>query len=307
MKKMRFLVIGALSLFVIFWYLITDPNGGNETLARLQWLAWIMVVSGPVYLLRRAFFDNARSCEAYKKAMESSVGAGLVFLGLCILTGLIFISFAGRANATELPKNAIKYIDILKEEQNKYWRDIPIRSTLAAQVEQETCYSLKSKKCWNPNSELKTSREYGFGLGQITITPSFNNFNEARKLDITLRNWEFSNRYDPRMQLRSMVLMDRNLYIKLIGMVNDKTESLAMSFSAYNGGLSGVLQDRRLCSSIKGCDPSKWFNHVELHSLKSKNKKHGYGLSFYEINRDYVRNVMYLRRYKYKSIMGDLI
>ena len=64
----------------------------------------------------------------------------------------------------------------LATEQRTHWPDVPIRSALAAQVEQETCPSLKSAKCWNPRAELKTSREYGFGLGQLTVTQKFDNF-----------------------------------------------------------------------------------------------------------------------------------
>jgi hypothetical protein len=176
---------------------------------------------------------------------------------------------------------------------------MPIPSTLAAQVEQETCPSLKSRQCWNPYAELKTAREYGFGLGQLTVTPKFNNFNEARKLDISLRDWQFVDRYDPARQLRAMVLMDRGGYDRL-PFIPDPHERLAMAFSAYNGGMSGVLTDRRFCANVPGCDPGRWFGHVERTSHKVRVKTAGYGKSFFEINREYVRNVMIVRRPRYE-------
>lgn len=302
----RLWVMWAASAAVVTWYWMTDPNGGAETLARVQWLAWIVVVAGPVYLLRRAFHSEARSGEAYRRALESPTGAGLVFLGLALLTGMLFMAFAGRAAAADLPPGAVKYLPTLATEQRTHWPDVPIRSALAAQVEQETCPSLKSAKCWNPRAELKTSREYGFGLGQLTVTPKFDNFKEARKLDASLRDWQFAERYDPVRQLRTMVLMDRAGYRRLAALVPDERERLAMAFSAYNGGLGGVLQDRRLCASIAGCDPGRWFDHVELHSLKARTKTAGYGQSFYDINRGYVRAVMNERRQRYAGFFGEV-
>jgi hypothetical protein len=57
-----------------------------------------MVVSaGPVYLLRRAFFDKARSRDAYAEGMRGNIGAGLIFLGLALLTGMLFLAFAARS------------------------------------------------------------------------------------------------------------------------------------------------------------------------------------------------------------------
>ena len=301
----RFWTLLASALAVIGWYFVTDPNGGAETLSRLQWLAWIVVAAGPSYLLRRALMDGARSREAYNVAMQTPVGAGLVFLGLCILTGTLFMATAGQARASEqLPEGAVKYLPVLSAEQAAHWADVPIRSALAAQVEQETCPSLKSVNCWNPRAELKTSREYGFGLGQLTVTPKFDNFKEARKLDASLRDWQFADRYDPARQLRAMVLMDRAGYRRLAAMVPDERDRMAMAISAYNGGLGGVLQDRRLCAAIAGCDPGRWFGHVERTSLKAKTAAKGYGKSFFEINREYVRNIMTVRAARYRSVMG---
>jgi len=304
-KNYRLWIMWVVALLVVSWYWLTDPNGGAETVSRLQWLAWIMVVAGPVYLLRRAFHSEARSGDAYRKALESPTGAGLVFLGLALLTGLIFLAFAGRAAAADLPAGAAQYLPVLSSEQMTHWPDVPLRSSLAAQIEQETCPSLKSSKCWNPRTELKTDREYGFGLGQLTVTPRFDNFKEARKLDASLRDWRFEDRYDPVKQIRTMVLMDRAAYTRLASLVQNERERLAMAISAYNGGLGGVLQDRRLCASQPGCDPGKWFGHVEKTSLKARSKVAGYGQSFFDINRGYVRAVMVDRRPRYAPYFGE--
>ena len=306
MRNHRLWVMWAAAAAVVAWYWMTDPDGGAETLSRIQWLLWVIVAAGPVYLLRRAFHPEARSGEAYRRAIESPTGAGLVFLGLALLTGMLFLSLAGRAAAADLPPGAVTYLPVLSLEQNTHWPGVPLRSALAAQVEQETCPSLKSPKCWNPRAELKTAREYGFGLGQLTVTPRFDNFKEARKLDASLRDWQFADRYDPSRQLRTMVLMDRAAYRRLAALVPGERERLAMAFSAYNGGLGGVLQDRRLCASIAGCDPGRWFDHVERHSLKARTKTAGYGQSFYDINRGYVRAVMFERRRRYAAFFGEV-
>jgi len=203
-----------------------------------------------------------------------------------------------------LPPNAVIYLPVLQAEIRTHWPQAPLPSTLAAQVEQETCYHLKHKKCWNPRAELKTEREYGFGLGQLTVTKRFDNFAEAKKLHSTLASWQWEERYDPARQLRTMVLMDKAAWLRL-SFVDDEIERLAMTFSAYNGGLGGVLQDRKLCASVAGCNPNLWFGHVADYSFKKKTKTSGYGQSFYDINREYVVNVLTTRRAKYAAYFGD--
>ena len=199
---------------------------------------------------------------------------------------------------TTIPERAHFYAPILKKEITQTWPDIPLPAALAGQVEQETCPSLTHKKCWNPRAELKTSREYGFGLGQIAVTSWFNNFEEVKKLDAKLKSWRWEDRYDPARQLRALVVMDKKAYFKL-SFATDHYERMAFMFSAYNGGLGGVMQDRRLALS-KGADPNKWFGNVEIYSFKSKTKLQGYGKSFFEINRGYVKAVLTMRMQKYQ-------
>lgn len=299
-RKYRVWVLWVAALAVLAWYFFTDPDGGAETIARLQWVAWLLVVSGPVYLLRRALMDGARSLEAFKVAIRHPIGAGLVFLGLCLLTGLLFLAFAGQARAGECPDKALPHLPALQSEIQGHWPDAPGRAVFAGQVEQETCPSLTSQKCWNPRTELKTSREYGFGLGQLTVTAKFDNFAEARKLHPTLRNWQWQDRYDAARQLRTMLLMDRGNYRRL-PFVENAQERLAMALAGYNGGMGGLLSDRRVCASVPGCNPDLWFGHVELHSLKAKRAARGYGKSFFEINREYPRNIMGFRRQHYAA------
>jgi hypothetical protein len=215
---------------------------------------------------------------------------------------LLLMATAMPSMAGTVPERASLYIPTLKSQISQAWPSVPIPASLAGQIEQETCPSLTHKKCWNPRTELKTDREHGFGLGQITITAKFNNFEEVKKIDAKLKSWKWEDRYNPAYQLRAVVLMDRVTFVKLSFAASDY-ERMAFMFSAYNGGLGGVMQDRRLALS-KGADPNKWFGHVEVYSFKSKTKAQGYGQSFFEVNRGYVRNVLKVRMQKYQPFFN---
>lgn len=219
------------------------------------------------------------------------------YLFLLFLLIIVALPLTTMADGT-IPERASLYIPVLKNQISQVWPLIPSPVSLAGQIEQETCPSLSHKKCWNPRAELTTDREYGFGVGQITVTSRFNNFDEIKKLDAKLKSWKWEDRYNPDRQLRALVVMNRSAFAKL-PFASDDHERMAFMLSAYNGGLGGVMQDRRLAAS-KGADPNKWFGNVELYSFKSKTKARGYGQSFFEVNRGYVRNILTVRMQKYQ-------
>lgn len=210
---------------------------------------------------------------------------------------------AAAALAQSPPAAALPYLPVLSEELDHQWPDAPQRSAFGAQVEQETCLSLKHRSCWNPRTELKTDREYGFGLGQLTITAKFNSWAEVRDMEASLRAWKWQDRFDPRLQLRALVIKDRFNFDRLSGA--SPADRLAFALAAYNGGLGGVLSDIKLCKATLGCNPGRWFGHVERTSHKSRTKWQGYGESAYDINRGYVRAVLVTRRLRYVDALGE--
>ena len=233
------------------------------------------------------------------------------------VSALVVTVFAVSVQAADLPANAKTYIPVLNSVLATSWPEILTPWYIGGQIEQETCPSLASKKCWSPHAELKTYREYGFGLGQLTLTYNkdgserFNTFKDVQALDKSLKGWKFSDRFDPDKQIRALVAMNRANWYKVTG-VDDPVEHAAMMFVSYNAGPGRVLSDRRLCraESTKAhpCDDSKWFGNVENHSyLKATKKAKGYSKTFFETSREYPRNIINMRSPKYKGLVGPSV
>lgn len=242
----------------------------------------------------------------YRKPTRRFTGA----LAICTV-GMLLALLCGIAHqlaaATELPKNAYTYLPLLIKTQAEVWPDAPgPAGWTAAQVHKESCITVKHPRCWNPRAELKTDREYGFGFGQITTsyrkdgTERFNVFKELKALDPVLRAWQWEDRFNPEMQLRALLVKNMIGYQSITGAAN-RVDHLAFSLAGYNGGLAGVLSDRRLCQATPGCDPNRWFGHVEKYSNKSKTAWKGYGQSAFQINRAYPRAIIFELRPLYQS------
>ena len=173
-------------------------------------------------------------------------------------------------------------------------------------MEHESCISLTHTKCWNPKSRLKSAREEGAGLGQITKAYTstgkirFDALEEIRNKHVELRELSWYNVYSrPDLQLRAVVLKMRDNYQYYIR-YTDIENALAFADAAYNGGIGGLDNERRACKISQNCNPAFWFNNVENFCLKSKAALYGQR-SACQINRYHVKDVLIVRAPKYRQ------
>jgi hypothetical protein len=203
-----------------------------------------------------------------------------------------------------IPAPALQYFPRIKAESIDTLAGAIHPAILASQIHQETCAS--KSKCWNPHAELKTKLEHGIGLGQFTITKRFNKFKELQQMDPFLASWDWvRDPYNPRYQLRGLAVADRACFRFARDAAGQ--EKTAMALACYNGGGGGVSGDRHACRAKPGCDPNRWWNNVETTSAKSRVAKPGYGKSFFDINREYVRNILRLRLAMYQAYNWDAL
>lgn len=291
--------------------LVTDPLPA--------WLAPVLFGAGLTTLgvavgdlVLRILQPRVDASDAARQAINfKSVPAAIVYAARVALAIAVMFLMATAARAAQPPEAALPYLPILKAEQDAHWPGMPLPPALGAQIEQETCITLRHRMCWNPRAELRTSREQGVGFGQFTRafradgSTRFDALTEIRQQHReALAGMSWANPYDPVLQLRALVLKDRGIY-ELARFAEDGRERLAFMLAAYNGGWGGVLSDRQQCKATTGCDPSRWFGHVEHTSLKAKTAVHGYGKSFFEINREYPRNILGVRLVRYQLLAGD--
>lgn len=231
------------------------------------------------------------------------------FFIICIFS--INICFAQNVK-TFIPTNANIYLPTVKSEQLLNWKDHPIPAQLPALIEHESCISLTHSRCWSPTSKLKTQREEGAGLGQITRAYTangklrFDALEEIKNKHKSLNEFTWENVYSrPDLQVRAVVLKSKDNYNSL-SMITSSTERLKFSDAAYNGGLGGVQNERRACQLKTGCNPQLWKDNVSNTCLKSKSPLYG-ARSACDINRFHVVDVTETRTPKYEPFMVDKV
>ena len=300
-----FLIGGAL-LAAVFSFLTDPDRGGLSTLlgglALVQGI-WAVAIT---HWARKALMDyrEADMRSLFAKAGEAPTGAGLALIALAIMFVGLLLVFAPRAHADTLPKGFATYSELLLGAQRHYWPDHPDPAALAALVEQESCATKTS--CWNPGARLRTAREEGAGMGQITRafrTDGSTRFDALADLTATyedeLSGLTWGNVYQrPDLQLRALVLMSRDAARPF----RASAGYLQFGDAGYNGGVAGVQKERRACGLRPGCDPGQWFGHVEKVCLKSRQPLYG-NRSACDINREHVHNVFLVRRAKYVGVI----
>lgn len=303
-----FLIGGAILAAAASLYTDPDAHGLSTLLGGLAIVQGVWAVAA-AHWGRKALADYAEADQRtlFAIAKQSPIGAGLALIALAITFVGLLLVFAPRAHADTLPAGFHTYGATLKAEQRQFWPDHPDPAALAALVEQESCVSLKSARCWNPAARLKSAREEGAGMGQIT---------RAYRADGSLRFDALAGLRDqygaelaglswgsvyqrPDLQLRALVLMSRDSARPF----RSAAGWLQFGDAGYNGGVAGVQKERRACTLSRGCDPGQWFGHVERHCLKSRQPLYG-GRSACDINREHVANVFHVRRAKYVDAMA---
>lgn len=166
---------------------------------------------------------------------------------------------------------------------------------IAAQVDHETGCGWKPKSCWNPRAELKTARERGVGLAQITRV--YGRFDALAELKakhpdaLAGVDWSSQRLYDPQVQLTILALKQADTFARVRHMTTDKAELLAFQIVGHNRGVNGLLNDQALCRAKPGCNPGKWWGNVETTCAASKQPIYG-GRSACDISREYPRDII---------------
>lgn len=213
--------------------------------------------------------------------------------------------------ATYIHPRATVLLPLVAQEAVAHAPEISQRHYFAGLIEHESCISLKHSRCWSPTSELKTHREQGLGLAQLTRawgktgSLRFDTLADLRRQypnQLGQLHWDtLKNR--PDLQIRAMVILTRQNYRQL-STVSDKTERLKMADSAYNGGLQNIHRSRSVCGLAKNCNPQIWFNHTERYNQKSSKILYDVR-SARSINNHHVRDVFENRMPKFKPYFSE--
>ena len=227
-----------------------------------------------------------------------------------LFISMILSSFSWGVDVkTYIPPRALPLLETVKSESNRLMPNMSYPYYFGALIEHESCISLTHSRCWSPTSQLKSQREFGLGLSQLTIAYNpdgsvrFDTLTDlAKRHRQELRELSWNTIRDrPDLQIRSMILLSRGNYNALYT-IQDPLERLAMTDVAYNGGLGGLQKERRVCGLSANCDPGKWFNNVERYCLKSKKPLYA-GRSACDISRHHPKDTILVRMPKYKKQM----
>lgn len=211
---------------------------------------------------------------------------------------LLGIVLSGFLLGDQIPKNAHQHLNTVYEEQRNIHPEILFKSYVPSLIEHESCISLKHSRCWSPRSELKTKREHGVGLGQITKAydkrgkvrfDTLKGLVRRHPKELGELNWD-NVKDRPDLQIRAILIMLKNIDDKL-PMSIDTWNRLLMTDAAYNGGYGGLKRERKQCGLRKNCDPNIWFKNVENNCRKSRKAIYG-KRSACDINRHHVKDVI---------------
>lgn len=209
---------------------------------------------------------------------------------------------------TYVPDNCKGLVQIVSKESQSFMPDFKAVWYYGALIEHESCISLKHSKCCSPKSQLKTKREWGAGVSQITVAynpdgtvrmDALGDLKNRYKAELKDLNW--GNILErPDLQVRAMVLLTKGNYNQFLP-VKSEIDRIRMADSAYNGGVKAVKDARMVCGLSKDCDPQIWLGNTERYIKKSTKAIYA-GRSPLDINLHHVKDVTITRRGKYEAL-----
>ena len=306
--RTAFLIGG--SVAVITALLGTDPDGGLSTGMLLLSLVTPIIAVAFAHFARKALHDypEADMRRLFDRAGDSSIGAGLALIALAMVLSALLGLFGRSAHAAPVqpPAQAAQHLPVLRAEIQQHWPAHPMPAYFGGLIEHESCVSLKHSRCWQPTSRLKSSREEGAGLGQLTRawrndgSLRFDALQEMRERHPALRELDWASIYQrPDLQLRAVVLKSRDDWRA----IPPTAARLEFTDLAYNAGRGRVDRDRRACAVKAGCDPAQWWGHVEHTCTASRAPIYG-TRSACDISRHHVRDVVLHKAPKYTQALG---
>lgn len=120
------------ALIVIKFYF--DPTAGAVTQEFLLYVSTPILVVLLGHWLRKLLFPYVDMGDLYDQLKTSSVGAGLGFVGMCIMVFALYGLFGPSARAqdvtTYIPAQAKIHAPVLVSEQARVWPDHPKHTSL---------------------------------------------------------------------------------------------------------------------------------------------------------------------------------
>lgn len=288
-------VIRAVPFLALFALTLLFYRGDYEqVIGAIYIMSVIAFVALVAHYLRKTFFPYVDLQVPWAEAVKTPLTSALVFIAMvAFLFGLIWLSLGGinpaRAEAAQPSARAQRYLPILAAAFDSHWPDAPLRHFAAGQIEQESAG-------WNERAELKTSREHGFGLAQITITSRFDNFREAQKL---FPNWQWEDRFNVKYQLGYAVITDRSNFRRVSRLFADDDSRWRGLLVSYNAGYGTVLA-RRAAAIRAGVPHDRWTGGLDQVALPYETKLL-YGRPLGERRNEYPRLICDVRAPKYRG------
>ena len=228
---------------------------------------------------------------------HNTVASALVFLGIIALLVTIILVAVPSAHSSTLDQ-ARPYLPTLSQAIDAQWPAMPLRHIPAGQIEQESS--------WKEKATLKTSRELGRGLVQMTIAydktgkERFNIYRDAARMR-QLAAWDWQrDPYNIRYQLTFLVLQDRSNFARVRPYTVNDTEALKCALVCYNAG-TGRWLSRRNNARRLGLPADRWDGGLDGAYSKGEAALL-YGRPLYQAVNEYPR-VVFKRANKYQGLV----